>query len=153
MSLFSKNTNEMMYEGGHKHFVDIIKNRVGNDTLIFKNPEEDFNNGSTLVVEPGEQAVFISEGRIEEKFDPGTYTLTTENYPFVSRLRNALSGGVSSFHCVVYFVRTASSREIKWGTDTPIKVYDKAYADPFTGLGVETEVRARGSYKVIIADA
>ena len=153
MPLFPKNPNEAMYSGGRKHFTDVIKNRVENDTLIFKNPEEDFNNGSTLVVEPGEQAIFINEGRIEEKFNPGTYTLSTENYPFISRLRNALSGGVSSFHCVVYFVRTASSREIKWGTDTPIKVYDKALADQFTGLGIETEVRARGSYRVKIDDA
>ena len=57
MSLFGKNPNEVNYVGGEKHFVDIIKNRSTNDTFIFKNPEEDFNNGSTLVVQPGEQAV------------------------------------------------------------------------------------------------
>ena len=153
MPLFSKNPNEVQYQGGKKHFVDIIKNRSDNDTFIFKNPEEDFNNGSTLVVEPGEQAIFVNEGNIEQLFSSGTYTLNTQNYPFISRLRNALSGGISGFHCVVFFVRTATSREIRWGTETPIKVYDKALGDQFTGLGVETEVRARGSYRVKVQDA
>lgn len=153
MALFGKNPNEVNYVGGEKHFTDIIKRRSGNDTLIFRNPEEDFNHGSTLVVEPGDQAVFVNEGNIEQVFDSGTYTLETANYPFISRLRNALSGGISSFHCIVYFVRVASSREITWGTDTPIKVYDKAYGDQFTGIGVETEVGARGSYRVQVSDA
>ena len=98
MALFAKNPNEVNYAGGEKHFVDVIKNRSDNDTLIFRNPEEDFNHGTTLVVQPGEQAVFVNEGNIEQVFDSGTYTLTTSNYPFISRLRNALSGGISSFH-------------------------------------------------------
>lgn len=153
MALFGKNPNEINYVGGEKHFADVIKNRSANDTLIFRNPEEDFNHGSTLVVQPGEQAIFVNEGNIEQVFDQGTYTLTTSNYPFISRLRNALSGGISTFNCVVYFVRIATSREIMWGTDTPIKVMDKAYGDQFTGVGVETEVGARGSYRVKVSDA
>lgn len=153
MSLFGKNTNEVNYVGGEKHFVDVLKNRSANDTLIFRNPEEDFNTGTTLVVAPGEQAIFVNEGNIEQVFTSGTYSLTTANYPFISRLRNSLSGGVSAFHCIVYFVRTATSREIKWGTDAPIKVMDMALADPVTGLGIETDIRARGSYRVKVSDA
>ncbi|BDR54208.1 membrane protein [Bombiscardovia apis] len=153
MALFETNPNEKQYVGGQKHFVEVLKNRSNNDTLIYKNPEEDFNNGSTLVVGPGEQAIFVNEGNIEQVFDTGSFALTTENYPFISRLRNALSGSVSSFHCLVYFVRTATSREIKWGTESPIKVYDKAYVDQFQGVGVETEVRARGAYRIRVTDA
>ncbi|AFU72180.1 hypothetical protein BA20089_07360 [Bifidobacterium asteroides DSM 20089] len=152
MAVFKHNSNEAAFADGEKHFVDIIKNRSDNDTLIFKNPEEDFNNGTTLVVGPGEKAIFVYQGTIEQIFDPGSYTLTSANYPFISRLRNSLSGGVSSFHSLVYFVRTATSREIKWGTQTPIKVYDKALADQFQGIGVETEVRARGAYRIKVDD-
>ena len=152
MAVFKRNSNEAAFAGGEKHFVDVIKNRSDNDTLIFKNPEEDFNNGTTLVVGPGEKAIFVYQGTIEQIFDPGSYTLTSANYPFISRLRNSLSGGVSSFHSLVYFVRTATSREIKWGTQTPIKVYDKALADQFQGIGVETEVRARGAYRIKVDD-
>ena len=152
MAVFKRNSNEAAFAGGEKHFVDVIKNRSDNDTLIFKNPEEDFNNGTTLVVGPGEKAIFVYQGTIEQIFDPGSYTLTSANYPFISRLRNSLAGGVSSFHSLVYFVRTATSREIKWGTQTPIKVYDKALADQFQGIGVETEVRARGAYRIKVDD-
>lgn len=152
MAVFKRNSNEAAFADGEKHFVDVIKNRSDNDTLIFKNPEEDFNNGTTLVVGPGEKAIFVYQGTIEQIFDPGSYTLTSANYPFISRLRNSLSGGVSSFHSLVYFVRTATSREIKWGTQTPIKVYDKALADQFQGIGVETEVRARGAYRIKVDD-
>ena len=152
MAVFKRNSNEAAFAGGEKHFVDVIKNRSDNDTLIFKNPEEDFNNGTTLVVGPGEKAIFVYQGTIEQIFDPGSYTLTSANYPFISRLRNSLSGGVSSFHSLVYFVRTATSREIKWGTQTPIKVYDKALGDQFQGIGVETEVRARGAYRIKVED-
>ncbi|MGX5271398.1 SPFH domain-containing protein [Bifidobacterium polysaccharolyticum] len=152
MAVFKRNSNEAAFADGEKHFVDVIKNRSDNDTLIFKNPEEDFNNGTTLVVGSGEKAIFVYQGTIEQIFDPGSYTLTSANYPFISRLRNSLSGGVSSFHSLVYFVRTATSREIKWGTQTPIKVYDKALADQFQGIGVETEVRARGAYRIKVDD-
>lgn len=152
MAVFKRNSNEAAFADGEKHFVDVIKNRSDNDTLIFKNPEEDFNNGTTLVVGPGEKAIFVYQGTIEQIFDPGSYTLNSANYPFISRLRNSLSGGVSSFHSLVYFVRTATSREIKWGTQTPIKVYDKALSDQFQGIGVETEVRARGAYRIKVDD-
>jgi len=153
MPLLPRNANEADYVGGKKHFADVIKNRSANDTLIFKNPEEDFNNGSTLVVEPGEQAIFINQGNVEQVFDAGSYKLETQNYPFISRLRNTLSGGISTFHCLVYFVRTAISREILWGTETPLKVYDHVMVNPITGLGLETQVRSHGSYQVNVKDA
>lgn len=76
---------------------------------------------------PGEEAIFIKGGNIEEVFGNGTYKLSTENYPFISRLRNAFTGGISTFNCVVYFVRKADSQEIRWGTETPIQVRDKVW--------------------------
>ena len=145
MSIF-RNANESAYVGGRKHFTDVIKNSGAGDLLVWRQPEEDFNTNSTLVVMPGEQAVFVNGGAVEEAFDSGTYKLSTQNYPFISRLRNMLSGGVSTFNCVVYFVRTATTVEIRWGTDTPLQVRDKL-------LGIATEVRAHGSYRVCVTDA
>ena len=69
--------------------------------------------------------------------------MSTENYPFISRLRNAFTGGISTFNCVVYFDRKADSKEIRWGTETPIQVRDKVW-------GVRTDARVRGAYKVRI---
>jgi membrane protease subunit (stomatin/prohibitin family) len=143
MSLFDKNPNESAYVGGRKHWTDVIKNSGSGDLLVWRQPEEDFNTNSTLIVMPGEEAIFIKGGIIEQVFENGTYKLSTENYPFISRLRNAFSGGISTFNCVVYFVRKVHSKEILWGTTSPIQVRDKL-------LGISTKIRARGSYKIQI---
>lgn len=143
MALFGKNSNETAYTGGKKHWADVIKNTGPGELLIWRQPEEDFNTNSTLIVMPGEEAIFIKGGNIEEVFENGTYKLSTENYPFISRLRNAFTGGISTFNCVVYFVRKADSQEIRWGTETPIQVRDKVW-------GIRTDARVRGAYKVRI---
>ena len=145
MALFGKNENEAAYTGGKKHWADVIKNTGPGELMIWRQPEEDFNTNSTLIVMPGEEAIFIKGGTVEQVFENGTYQLSTDNYPFISRLRNAFTGGVSTFNCVVYFVRKADSMEILWGTDSPIQVRDKYW-------GVRTDARARGAYKVRIAN-
>ena len=143
MDLFGKNPNEAAYVGGKKHWADVIKNTGAGEFLIWRQPEEDFNTNSTLIVMPGEEAIFVKGGVIEQTFENGTYKLSTENYPFIGRLRNAFTGGISTFNCIVYFVRTAHSMEILWGTSSPIQVRDKL-------LGIATKLRARGAYKIQI---
>jgi membrane protease subunit (stomatin/prohibitin family) len=145
MSLFGRNPNESAFAGGKKNWTDVIKNSGPGEHLIWRQPEEDFNTNSTLVVMPGEEAVFIKGGVIEQTFDNGTYKLSTENYPFISRLRNAFSGGISTFNCVVYFIRTAHNAEVLWGTTSPIQVRDKL-------LGIATKLRARGAYRIQISN-
>lgn len=145
MAFFKKNPNEAAYIGGKKHWADVIKNSGAGNLLIWRQPEEDFNTNSTLIVMPGEQAIFVNGGRVEQVFENGTYKLSTRNYPFISRLRTAFTGGISTFNCVVYFVRSAHSMEIRWGTDSPIQVRDKL-------LGIATSLKARGSYKVQVAN-
>lgn len=144
MSLFRKNPNETAYVGGEKNWVDVIKNTGDGNLLIWRQPEEDFNTNSTLIVMPGEQAIFINQGNIEQVFSSGTYKLSTENYPFISRLRNAFSGGISTFNSVVYFVREADSKEIEWGTMQPIR-----YGDPMLG---PVNIKAGGAYKIQISN-
>ena len=139
MGLFSRHENQ-------KEIINIIKNSGSGDFLIWKQPEEDFNTKSKLVVMPGEMAVFVNQGKVVQTFTEGTYELTTKNYPFITSLvSHVLSGGVSAFHCVIYFFRKADSKEISWGTNMPIQVRDKVY-------GIRTSVRARGVYKVRITD-
>lgn len=143
MAIFKKNPNEKAYYEGKKHIQEVLKNTGPADALIWRQPEEDFNDNSTLIVMPGEEAIFVNGGVIVQTFENGTYTLTTQNYPFISRLRNVATGGISKYNCVVYYVRKAKSLEILWGTDSPVKVRDKM-------LQIETSLRARGAYKVQI---
>lgn len=145
MGLFNnKNPNETAFTGGKKHWADVIKNSGPGELLIWRQPEEDFNTNSTLIVMPGEEAIFIKGGTVEQTFENGTYKLSTENYPFISRLRNAFTGGISTFNCVVYFVRTAHSQEIEWGTMSPIQYYEDAFGN--------LNVKSYGAYKIQISN-
>lgn len=146
MSLFKKNPNEVNYVGGKKHWTDVIKNSSTGNELLWLNPEEDFNTNSTLIVAESEEALFFKDGIIEQIFEGGKYTLSTNNYPFISRIATAFSGGISTFNCKVYFVRKAHSQEILWGTDSPIQVRDPK-------LGIATSLQARGAYKIQIDDS
>lgn len=146
MSLFKKNPNETAFACGKKHFLDVIKNSGDGNLLIYKCPEEDFNTGSTLIVQEGEEAIFLKDGTIQNVFTTGRHVLSTDNYPFLSRIINAFSGGISTFNCKVYFVRTASSMEILWGTASPIQVRDPVQM-------IMTSLRARGAFKVSIDDS
>lgn len=136
MGFFSKNI---------QNWVSVIKNENDGNLLISKHSEENFNTNSTLVVEPSEEAIFIRNGEIIQVFENGTYNLTTDNFPFISDLRNSFSGNKNCFTCSVYFVRKAHSLEIKWGTDSPIQLRDPV-------LNIMTSVRARGAYKIQIDD-
>lgn len=143
---FKTNPNETFYPGGKKHWTDVIKNSGSGDLLIWKQPEEDFNTTSTLIVMPGEAAIFVHLGKIENVFtESGTYKLCTENYPFISRLTNSFSGGVSTFNCVVYFVRTTYTKELLWGTASPIQVRDPVHK-------VFCNLKARGAYSIQVCD-
>jgi membrane protease subunit (stomatin/prohibitin family) len=92
---------------------------------------------------PGEEAIFIKGGIIEQTFDNGTYKLSTENYPFISRLRNAFTGGISTFNCVVYFVNKTLSMQVNWGTKAPMTVWDDMIAQ-------SVKITSFGSYNVKI---
>ena len=128
-----------------KNWTEVIKNDSPGDLLIWRHPEEDFNTNSTVIVMPGEAAIFVKSGIVEQVFENGTYKLSTQNYPFLTKLRTIFTGGVSVFNCVVYFVKTAHTTEIKWGTDSPIQVRDKL-------LGIATKLKARGAYRVCVGN-
>ena len=68
MGLFRRNPNEKAYTGGKKHWTDVIKDTGPENLLLWKQPEEDFNTNSTLIVMPGEMAVFVNNGNIEAVF-------------------------------------------------------------------------------------
>lgn len=146
MAFWKKNPNEVSFIGGKKHWTDVIKNTGAPNLLLWRQPEEDFNTNSTLIVMPGESALFVHNGKIEQEFAEGTYKLSTENYPFISRLKNQFSGGISTFNCVVYYVRKAHSREILWGITPAIQLRDPVYQ-------IMCKIRTNGSYKISIADS
>jgi len=70
-------------------FIDIIEwLDPTNDTMVyrFERYQNEIKNGAKLTVRESQVAVFINEGQIADVFQPGMYTLTTENLPILATL-------------------------------------------------------------------
>lgn len=135
MGLFHKNTNEYNFAGGSKNIRESLQEEfVGKDVLVHLDPREDFNTGTVVTVNLGEEAMFVKNGEVVGVMSNGRHELSTENYPFLSRIRNMITGGVSTFHCRIYYVRTAHSI-IPWGTPNGIQYQDNWFKCPTIARG------------------
>lgn len=124
--------------------MSVIKNEASGNMLCSKVPFEDFNIGSQLIVAEYEEALFMKNGVIEEIFGPGRYTLTTENYPFLTKLVSKLvTGGVNAYHCKIFYINQSHHLELKWGTGSPLRLIDPYW-------NIEVHVQARGAYTVAV---
>lgn len=120
---------------------DVIQNEGGmtrRGIIAWRDPHEDFNTHATLVVNPGEEAVFVDQGDISDVFTPGRYILHTMNKVIIRSFKEAISGGKSTFPCRVFFVSTEEFN-VNWGLKAPV-----AYTASDIGEGAK--IRAYGQY-------
>jgi len=139
MGLFEKITGE---------FVDIIEwLDQSNDTIAyrFERFQNEIKMGAKLTVRPGQKAVFVNEGQVADAFDPGMYTLSTQNMPILSTLKGFPYGFNSPFKAEVYFFNTKIFTNLKWGTSNPIAVN-------VPDLGGTVRIRAYGTYSMRVQD-
>src|SRR5690349_3140149 len=96
------------------------------DTMVYRFPryQNEIKMGAKLVVRESQTAVFVNEGTIADVFQPGTYTLQTQNMPVLSTLKGWKFGFDSPFKAEVYFVNTRQFTDRKWGTQNPVIVRD-----------------------------
>lgn len=145
MGLFHRNKNEVNFAGGSKNIMESIQREHDTNTLIYLDPREDFNTNSVITVAPNEQVIFIKNGELYGTLPPGRHEVKTENYAVLSRIRNMLTGGISTFTCQVYHVST-SEQNVSWGTSSAIEIQDF-----FLGrgeIGVPTLIRGAGEFRV-----
>ena len=117
------------------------------DTMVWRFPRSDneIKNGAQLIVREGQAAAFVNEGALADVFlQPGTYTLTTQNLPILSKLRGWKYGFESPFKAEVYFVSTRTFTDRKWGTKNPIMLRDPEFGP--------TRLRAFGSFAIKVGD-
>jgi membrane protease subunit (stomatin/prohibitin family) len=139
MGLFDKLRNE---------FIDIIEWQDStNDTLVWRFPryQNEIKMGAKLTVRESQVAVFMNEGQIADVFQPGMYTLETQNIPILSTLKGWKYGFDSPFKADVYFVSTKQFIDQKWGTKNAITLNDERFGF--------IELRAFGTYAFRITDA
>lgn len=125
--------------------VEVIKweadSAASNDIIVYKHSMEDFSCNAQLLVAPSQVALFVNEGEVVP-FLPGHYTLDESNnssFGFIRRWRTRHSGGVSAFHCQVYFINLVHYNDLKFGTINPIQMQDAEE-------GVNIHVRAAGLF-------
>lgn len=145
MGLFHRNESESNFAGGSKNVMESIQRATDTNTLIYLDPQVDFNTNSVVTVAPNEQVIFIKNGEFYGTLPSGRHEIKSENYPLLSRIRNMLTGGMSTFTCQVYHVNT-SEQNVGWGTSSAIEIQDF-----FLGggvIGVPTLIRGAGEFRV-----
>ncbi|MER6535459.1 SPFH domain-containing protein [Streptomyces sp900105755] len=129
-------------------FIDIIEwTDDGRDTIVWRFPRygNEIKMGARLVVRESQVAVFVNEGRLADVYQPGTYTLSTQNMPVLSTLKGWKHGFESPFKAEVYFVTTRQFTDFKWGTQNPVILRDAEF-----GM---VRVRAFGTFAAQVVDA
>ena len=115
MGLFSK-----------KQFLKVIEwQDDSKDLLIYRYPLTDRDqimNSSTLIVRPSQIGVLVHKGQIADIFAPGTYKLSTENIPIISKILTLPTHGEYQVQAEVYYVNTKNITGLKWGTQNPIMI-------------------------------
>ena len=142
MGLFHRNENEANFAGGSKNVMESIQRLNDTGTLIYLDNRQDFNTNSVITVAPNEQAIFIKNGELYGVLPSGRHEIKTENYPVLSRIRNMLTGGISTFSCQVYHVQT-NYQNVNWGTQMPIEIEDHHLGD-----GVPTLIRGSATFRI-----
>ena len=117
-----------------------------NDTLLYRFPRMDneIKYGAKLVVREGQSAVFVNEGKIADVFQPGTYTLETQNLPILATLKGWKYGFHSPFKAEVYFASTRRFTDLKWGTKNPVMLRDAEFGP--------VRLRSFGTYVIQMKD-
>lgn len=136
-----------LFDGLRGEFIDIIEwLDDSRDTIVWRYPRGDneIKNGAKLIVRESQAAVFVSEGRIADAFGPGTYGLTTQNLPVLSKLHGWKYGFESPFKAEVYFVTMRQFTDLKWGTQNPVMVRDPEFG--------AVRLRAFGGYSMRVID-
>lgn len=118
------------------------------DTVVYRYPltdRDEIMNSSTLVVRESQTAIFVHKGQVADVFLPGTYKLSTENIPFLTKLLSLPTGFNSPIKAEVYFVNTKQFTAQKWGTQNPIMMRDSDYGN--------VRLRGYGIYSFKVTDA
>ena len=118
------------------------------DLIVYRYPltdRDEIMTSSTLVVRESQCAIFVHKGQIADVFGPGTYKLTTENIPFLTKLLSLPAGFESRIKAEVYYVNTKQFMGQKWGTQNPIMMRDEEFGN--------VRIRGFGVYSFKVEDA
>jgi len=112
-------------------FIDRVKYDAPDDTsFVWKYPSEDLKIGTQVIVNQGQEVLFVKGGEVLDTLGPGTHTLSTGNIPILNKLINLPFGGDTPFAAEVWYINKTVKRDLKWGTPSPIQVFDNTLGFP-----------------------
>lgn len=126
--------------------INVIKYEGGPNIFAWKHPNTELTTATQLIVNESQEAILFKGGQALDVFGPGRHTLETKNIPILSKLINLPFGGRSPFSAEVWYVNKIHSLDIKWGTPTPISLFD-----PF--LMIDVKVRSFGQFGIKIENS
>ncbi len=127
-------------------FSNVVEWEEFRDDMIFwKWRNNEIKRGSKLIIRPGQDAIFLFNGRIEGIFkDEGDYDIESDIVPFLSTLKGFKFGFNSGMRAEVLFINTKEFT-IKWGTKSSINI-------PTPQLLGGLPIRANGTYNFKVND-
>ncbi|MBU8879130.1 SPFH domain-containing protein [Bacillus sp. FJAT-29790] len=127
-------------------FANVVEWEEFRDDMIFwKWSNREIKKGSRLIIRPGQDAIFINNGKIEGIFaDEGDYHIDSQIIPFLSTLKGFKFGFNSGMRVEVLFVNTKEFT-VKWGTKNAINI-------PTAKLPGGMPVRANGTFNFNVND-
>lgn len=115
------------------------------DMIFYKWSNREIKKGSRLIIRPGQDAIFLNNGKIEGVFrDEGEYDIESQIIPFLSTLKGFKFGFNSGMRVEVLFVNTKEF-VVKWGTKNAINI-------PAPGLPGGMPIRANGTFNFKVDD-
>lgn len=115
------------------------------DMIFYKWHNAEIKKDSRIVIRPGQDAVFMYNGKIEGIFkDEGNFEVESDIVPFLSTLKGFKFGFDSGIRAEVLFVNTKEFT-IKWGTQNPINI-------PTETLPGGMPIRANGTLNFKVKD-
>lgn len=127
-------------------FANVVEWEEFRDDMIFwKWSNREIKKGSRLIIRPGQDAIFLYNGKIEGIFeDEGDYNIESEIIPFLSTLKGFKFGFNSGMRVEVLFVNTKEFT-VKWGTKNVIHI-------PTDALPGGMPIRANGTFNFKVND-
>lgn len=127
-------------------FSNVVEwNEFREDMIFYKWSNQEIKKGSRLIIRPGQDAIFLYNGKIEGIFtDEGDYDIESQIIPFLSTLKGFKFGFNSGIRAEVLFINTKEFL-VRWGTGNPINI-------PTPQLPGGMPIRSNGTFSFKIND-
>ncbi len=127
-------------------FSSVIEwNETGAGVLFYKFQSQEIKKGSRLIIRPGQDAIFLYNGRVEGIFEEdGDYDIESDIIPFLTTLKSFKFGFSTPLRAEVLFINTKELL-VKWGTKNAINLQAP-------GLPGGMPIRAFGTFNCKIVE-